>query len=49
MEANSKIVSWYSEFDNCRTKDDTIYLKDVQNKYIYNNNTKRFYWLRHIC
>ena len=45
----AKIFSWYSIFDNSRTKDNTIYLKDVENKYIYNANTKEYHWHRHIC
>lgn len=33
---NSKIFSWYNIFDNCYTKDQSLYLKDVYNSYIYN-------------
>ena len=45
----AKIFSWFSIFDNSKAKDNTIYLKDVENKYIYNDNPKDYYWHRHLC
>ena len=45
---NSKIFIWHSIFDNCYTKDHSLYLKDVYNSYIYNTKGDNMYWYRHI-
>ena len=45
---NSKIFSWFSIFDNCYIKDNTIFLKDVANSYIYNAKGDGMFWHRHI-
>ena len=44
----AKIFSWYSIFDNILTEDNNPYLKDVQNKFIYNIRKDNMYWHRHI-
>ena len=45
---NSKIFIWHSIFDNCYTKDHSLYLKDVYNSYIYNTKGDNMYWHRRI-
>ena len=44
----AKIFSWFSIFDNNLTKDNYPYLKDVQNKYIYNTPKDNIYWHTYI-
>ena len=37
---NSKIFSWLSIFDNCYTKDNMLYLRDVSIKLLYTTDGK---------
>ena len=44
----AKIFNWYSIFDNNKTIDGDMYLKDVCNSYIYKSNGKDMFWHKHI-
>ena len=44
----AKIFNWYSIFDNNKTIDGNMYLKDVSNSYIYMSNGKEMFWHKHI-
>ena len=45
---NRKIFNWFSIFDNCNTKDNTLFLKDVVNSCIYNTKGEAMFWHRQI-
>jgi hypothetical protein len=44
---DTDIFKWTSLFFNNTTKDNKIYLRDFQQKYIYDDNKKEFYLHRH--
>ena len=45
---NAKIFIWVSIFDNCYTKDNMLYLRDVSTKLLYTTDGKNVYWHKHI-
>lgn len=44
---NTDIYKWTSIFFNNSTKDEKIYLRDFQQRYVYDNKKKEFYLHRH--